>query len=52
MDTDMKGKATPSKQQASQGGRVMRQNREKESVKSMESAKKASKEGSTKGMKY
>ena len=37
----MKGKATPLKQQESQGGRVMRQNREKDSVKSMESAKKA-----------
>lgn len=49
----MKGKSTPLKQQASEGGRVMRQNREKESVKSMESAKKAStKSGMKGGMKY
>lgn len=37
----MKGVAEPIKQKPSQGGRVMRQNREKESVKSMEAAKKA-----------
>ncbi len=43
---------TPKKEQASQGGRVMRQNREKESVKSMEAAKKAATKGGAKGMKY
>lgn len=48
----MKGKATPLKQQASQGGRVMRQNREKESVKSESSAKSAATKGGAKGMKY
>ncbi len=37
----MKGKATPVKQQASQGGRVMRQEREKASVKNMDAAKSA-----------
>lgn len=48
----MKGKATPLKQQASQGGRVMRQNREKESVKSEASAKSAATKSGMKGMKY
>ena len=49
----MKGLPAPIKQKASEGGRVMRQTRQKESVKSEASAKSASTKGAQKsGMKY